>query len=234
MKKMKNYHIILVYILVLGVLIGIAYGSSKAVTVLSEKNPFTAENTIIIDAGHGDPDGGTTSCTGITESVINLEIAMRLDDLMHLLGINTIMTRKNAQSIYTEGESIAKKKVSDLKNRVNLINNTKNPILVSIHQNYFQDGRYSGAQVFYNRNENSKQLAAYMQKEFISTLNSGSNRQPKIGQGIYLLEHINCTGILVECGFLSNPQEEYILRTEAYQKKVCCVIAACISSYLYA
>ena len=231
---MKKGKIVIIYALVLTIVISIAFWGSKAVTVFTEQAPFTGQNTVIIDAGHGEPDGGTTSCTGIKECDINLEIALRLDDLMHLLGINTIMIRKTSDSVYTEGETIAKKKISDLKNRVSLVNNTENATLVSIHQNYFSSSRYSGAQVFYNDNINSKELASILQKDFITNLNPGSKRQPKMGSGIYLLNNIDCTGILVECGFLSNPQEEYNLRTEEYQKKLCCVIATCLSTYLNA
>ncbi len=231
---MKKGKIVIIYALVLAIVISIAFWGSKAVTVITEQAPFTSQNTVIIDAGHGEPDGGTTSCTGIKESDINLEIALRLDDLMHLLGINTIMVRITSDSVYTEGETIAKKKISDLKNRVSLVNNTENATLVSIHQNYFSSSKYSGAQVFYNDNINSKELAEILQKDFIANLNPESKRQPKKGSGIYLLENIACTGILIECGFLSNPQEEYNLRTGEYQKNLCCVIAACLSTYLNA
>lgn len=229
--RKKRFRLTSIYLIVLLGFILISFFYSKAVTVLSEQSDFKHNNTIVIDAGHGKPDGGTTSCTGVTEDVINLEIALRLDDLMHLLGINTVMVRRDEQSIYTEGESIAKKKISDLKNRVNLVNNAENAILVSIHQNFFPDSKYSGAQVFYN-DKDSRELAKLLQNEFTRTLNIGSKRQVKGGKGIYLLEHINCTGVLVECGFLSNPQEEYLLRNDNYQKKICCVIASSLSAYM--
>lgn len=231
---MKKRKMIVIYALVLSLVIGAAFWGSRAVTVFTEEAPFTSQNTVIIDAGHGEPDGGTTSYTGVKESTINLEIALRLEDLMHLLGMNTIMVRKTTESVYTEGDSIAKKKISDLKNRVSLVNNTPNATLVSIHQNYFSDSKYCGAQVFYNNISTSRELAANLQRDLISSINPNSKRQPKKGSGIYLLEKINCTGILVECGFLSNPQEEYKLRTEEYQKKICCVIASSLCNYLNA
>ena len=227
----KRIQLIILYTCVLVGFVLISILGSKAVSVLSEESVFKHRNTVVIDAGHGKPDGGTTSCTGVTEDVINLDIALRLDDLMHLLGIDTLMVRKDEQSIYSEGESIAKKKISDLKNRVNLVNNTENAILISIHQNYFPDSKYSGAQVFCI-NQESKKLANMLQGEFIRTLNENSRRQVKNGKGIYLLEHTSCIGVLVECGFLSNPNEENLLRSDAYQKNICCVIASSLSTYL--
>ena len=188
--------------------------------------------TIIIDAGHGGVDGGATSCTGIYESQINLEIALRLDDLMHLFGYDTKMIRTTDISVYTEGETIAAKKVSDLKHRVSLVNETNNGILVSIHQNQFSDSRYSGAQVFYSKNGQSRLLAEQLQSAFIADLNVGSSRMAKPANGIYLMEKITKPGVLIECGFLSNFKEEAALRDQKYQKKLCSVIAATLSSYL--
>lgn len=222
-----------VYILVMCALVVAGFAGSKAVSVIAENTPVTDRKCIVIDAGHGGIDGGATSCTGILESSLNLEISLRLDDLMHLLGIKTVMIRTTDCSIHTEGESIAAKKASDLKQRVKIVNETDNAILISIHQNYFSDGRYSGAQVFYCNNKDSKLLAQQLQATFVQTLNIGSNRQEKKSYGIYLMEHVNTTGILVECGFLSNAEEEAKLRDDIYQKKLCCVIAAVSSQYLY-
>lgn len=210
----------------------IVIGGNKAITVVSENHNVRPDRYIVIDAGHGGIDGGTTSCTGVLESKINLDIALKLEDLLHLLGMHTIMTRTEDISIHTEGESIASKKVSDLKNRVRIINETNNAILVSIHQNYFDQQQYSGAQVFYAGTEYSEDLAKRMQNIFVKELNPGSNRQAKKAKGIYLLNHINCPGVLIECGFLSNPAEESKLLSDAYQKKICCVIASALSSFL--
>ncbi len=210
--------------------ITVSWGN-RAVTVVAE-NSSTEENTvIIIDAGHGGEDGGASSCTGVLESQINLQIALRLDDLMHLLGFQTKMIRTSDISIYTEGKSIAAKKVSDLKNRVKIVNETPGGILISIHQNTFPQGKYSGAQVFYNSND-AKPLAQALQKAFVSTINSGSNRKSKQASGVYLMQRIERPGLLVECGFLSNPEEEASLRAGEYQQKICCVIACTLSQML--
>lgn len=223
--KGKNW-LDLIYVLTLaGLLLAIFWGS-RAVTVISERLPLRREHCFIIDAGHGGVDGGATSCTGKLESGFNLEIALRLNDLMHFLGCDTVMIRTTDTSIHIKGETIAQKKVSDLKERVRICNETENAILLSIHQNNFTESRYSGAQVFYASTEGSELLAGRLQDSFVRTLNPGSNREEKKANGIYLMEHIQCPGVLIECGFLSNPQEEARLRSSDYQKKLCCVIAS--------
>ena len=121
---------------------------NKTVTALASDAIQATRTTVIIDAGHGGIDGGAVSCTGVYESHINLQISLKLQDVFHLLGIQTKMIRTEDISVYTSGESIASKKVSDLKERVRMVNAIDNAILISIHQNYFADSRYSGAQVF--------------------------------------------------------------------------------------
>lgn len=231
MKKRRGAPLLLTYcITILAVLAGILWGS-RAVTVLSESKPIEREHCFIIDAGHGGVDGGATSCTGKLESAFNLEISHRLNDLLIFLGYDTKMIRTTDISVYTKGETIAQKKVSDLKERVRICNETENGILLSIHQNTFSDSRYSGAQVFYTTTDGSETLAKQTQDAFLKTLNPGSNRKAKKADGIYLMEHISCPGILIECGFLSNAEEEAKLRSEEYQKKLCCVIAATAAMY---
>lgn len=231
MKNRKGLPLVLTYsITVLGLLAGVFWGS-RAITVISENLPIERETCFIIDAGHGGEDGGATSCTGKLESAFNLEITLRLNDLLHFLGYDTKMIRTSDISIYTKGETIAQKKVSDLKERVRICNETENGILLSIHQNNFSDSRYSGAQVFYAATEDSEQLAKKMQEALVQALNPGSNRQIKKADGVYLMEHIECPGILIECGFLSNPEEEARLRSAEYQKRLCCVIAAAAASF---
>ncbi len=220
------------YLLTMILFIGIARGGSRAVTALAQTRAVSRENCIIIDPGHGGEDGGATSCTGVLESQINLEISLRLNDLMNLLGYDTIMIRTTDTAIYTKGETLAAKKASDLQERVRIVNETENGLLISIHQNTFSDSRYGGAQVFYAGTAGSAQLAARLQALLSETVNPGSVRQSKSADSIYLMQNIQRTGILVECGFLSNPEEEARLRDAEYQKKLCCVIAAAASQFL--
>ena len=206
--------------------------ANRAVTVISQGIAPAREHCFIIDPGHGGVDGGATSVTGKLESAFNLEIGLRLRDLLHFLGYETKMTRTEDISIHTKGETIAQKKMSDLRERVRICNETSGGILLSIHQNTFSDGRYFGAQVFYADTPSSESLAKLLQQDFVSTLNPTSNRKAKRAEGVYLMEHINCPGVLIECGFLSNAQEEAKLRSPEYQKALCCVIATTAVRFL--
>lgn len=231
-KRIPVSKLLPIYIFVLIGCICLAYFGSNAVTVMVESAPISDRTCIIVDAGHGGIDGGATSCTGVLESQLNLEIALRLNDLFHFLGYDTYMVRTTDTSIYTEGNTIAAQKVSDLKQRVKLVNETQNSILISIHQNTYPDGRYSGAQVFYADDEISQKLARQLQTAFRETINPGSNRQCKPSDGIYLMQHITRPGVLIECGFISNDEEEARLCSEEYQKKISCVIVSCLSAQL--
>lgn len=220
------FYAVTITLFLLGTLIG-----NRAVTVISENIPITRKHTVIIDAGHGGEDGGAISCSGRYESRFNLEIALRLDDLLHLLGVNTQMIRKTDTAVYTKGETLAQKKASDLKQRVKLVNDAPNSVLVSIHQNNFSDAQYRGAQVFYGAASGSERLAKEVQDSFLANLNPESHRQIKQRKGIYLLEKTTRPSILVECGFLSNAEEEAQLNSPAYQKKICCILASSLSCF---
>ena len=113
-----------------------------------------------------------------------------------------------------------------------MVGESEDAVLVSIHQNLFPDARYSGAQVFYSPAGEGQALAEILQENFRQSINPDSNRQVKKSQGVYLMEQISCTGVLVECGFLSNPEEESRLRTKAYQQKICTVIASTLANFL--
>lgn len=210
--------VLLVFILILGIV-------SPSVTASAPIQP--SRRVFIIDAGHGGVDGGATSCTGVLESAINLEIALRLNKLMQLLGYETVMIRTTDTSVYTQGNTIAAQKLSDLKERVRIVNDPENGVLISIHQNTFSDSRYHGPQVFYGGDLSiSKDLGERLQTAMTTNLVPDSNRKCKKSSGIYLMEHIENPGVLIECGFLSNPREEAMLRDSVYQKKLCCIIAS--------
>lgn len=216
---------------ILAVLAGVKL-VNRTVTTMAENREQEEKLCIIIDPGHGGEDGGAVSVSGRAESAYNLEVSVRLNDLLRLLGYRTKMTRNRDISIYTKGETLSQKKASDLKERVRIINETENALLLSIHQNHFPEERYSGPQVFYAGTEGSEQLAKHLQTLLSSGLCPGSNRSAKKAQGIYLMEHIGCTGVLVECGFLSNYREEAALRDPEYQKKVSGLIAVGVCQYL--
>ena len=223
--------VIILLSVISGVLL-IAILGNEGVTAVIENQGLQMQKTIVIDAGHGGIDGGATSCTGVLERDINLEIALKLNDLLHLLGYRTAMTRATQDSVATEGHTIAAQKVSDMKNRLKFVNSIEDSIFISIHQNYFGNSKYHGAQVFYGTLDESKALATHMQSAFVQSLNPDSHRQIKRGDGIYLLEKLVCPAVLIECGFLSNQTEEALLRDKEYQNKLCAVIVSALGTYI--
>ena len=230
---MKKYRIWVVgYCIILGVALLFIYLGDHTVMTIAENINEAASQTIVIDPGHGGIDGGAISCTGIPESRFNLEISMRLRDLFRLLGYKTRMIRESDISIYKEGNTIASRKMSDLKERVRIVNETENALLLSIHQNIFPESRFSGPQIFYTNREESKILAQKLQNSLTDHLKPENRRQAKKCSNVYLMENIQCTGVLIECGFLSNPEEEAKLKTDVYQKKLSAVIACTVIEYL--
>lgn len=229
---MKQWKPVWFYIPVLAGILAVILAGERIVTVFSQSDLADQGRVIIIDAGHGGEDGGATSCTGVLESGINLEISLRLRDMLHFLGYKTAMTRSTGEDLHTEGNTIAARKRSDLNNRLDLVSSIPNGILLSIHQNTFPDSIYRGSQVFYANSGGSRELALQLQTNMANALGQNSNRAPKRAEGVYLMEHIPNDGVLIECGFLSNPQEEALLRDETYQKAMVCVIAATVAQYL--
>lgn len=187
------------------------------------------EKTIIIDPGHGGEDGGTVSASGQKESVVNLQISKRLDDLLHFYGVDSMMTREEDISVHDSGaKSIRQKKNSDIHNRVAMVNGIDNALLISVHQNSFPETKYHGMQVFY-ANEASKDLAKRMQDHVRIFLDPENKRQVlKVQSSVYLLNHITCPAVLAECGFLSNPTEAQLLQSDSYQKKIAITIASAL------
>lgn len=223
---------VLFYSLTVCTLLLVVKLGSQVVSVMAENKSIEREHCIIIDPGHGGEDGGAISFSNLPESGYNLDIARRLQDLIRLLGYETRMIRTEDISVYTKGETLAQKKMSDLKERVRIAKETRGAILLSIHQNHFSDPKLQGAQVFYADTEGSETLAKQIQSLLVSSVNPGSRRQIKKSSGVYLMEHIDCPGVLIECGFLSNPQEELKLRDPMYQKKLSAVISTAVSQFL--
>lgn len=184
--------------------------------------------TVIIDPGHGGEDGGATGVTGTLEKGVNLSISQKLQMLLEFYGENTVMTRNEDESIHNEGDSVRGRKISDIKNRVKLVKKAENPVLLSVHLNFFPQESCRGAQVFYSQhNEKSKDLAESVQEMLKLGMNDGNNRSAKKAEkSIYLLNHVDCPAALTECGFLSNYSEEALLVTQEYQTKLAACIAA--------
>ncbi len=217
-----------VYCLVTAFFLGTGAMVRHSVEAAASFQPIGIRPVFVIDAGHGGEDGGTTGITGTGESDLNLAIAKRLNLVLRLMGYDTIMTRTMDESLHTEGTTIRSRKQSDLRRRVEIVNGQPYCTLISIHQNHFPDSRYAGPQVFYTKQ--AEAAAGAMQSNLNNILAPTSRRKAKLSSGIYLMEHITHPGILVECGFLSNPSEEQKLRSADHQKRLAAVIASTLAS----
>ncbi len=182
----------------------------------------------IIDAGHGGEDGGAVSPGGVVESRINLEIARRVDGILGFCGEPALMLRTEDISLHDpEAVSLREKKASDLHNRADTASSYPEATLLSIHQNIFQQSRYRGTQVFYAPTQGSQELAQVIQGVVRESLQPDNSRESKpIPDTVYLMNHIPNRAVLVECGFLSNPEEEGLLQDPKYQTKLAAAIAA--------
>ena len=187
---------------------------------------------IVVDAGHGGPDGGAVSKSGIIEKEITLKIALILKDYLNEAGALVVLTRENDNDLAAkETKGIARRKYEDLQNRVKLVNNSMTDLFISIHLNSIPSERWHGAQTFYYpMKEANEELAKSLQKEIINNLNN-TDRVPLPRNDIMILKYVNTISAMVEVGFLSNPNEANLLIDEEYQKKMAFAIYQGILSY---
>ena len=179
---------------------------------------YSHSKVIIIDAGHGGIDGGGIGITGTVEKDINLLISQKLKAYLEDHGYTCIMTREVDEGLYGQYGTIRNKKNEDLKNRKELIKKYRGDIFISIHLNKFTQSQYFGAQVFYLKgDEESHKLAKGIQDELIKTIGRGNKRVEKASNEYYILRGNTIPSIIVECGFLSNSQEERLLKSVEYQ-----------------
>lgn len=196
---------------------------------------YSAKPVIIIDAGHGGMDGGAIGVDGQIEKDINLSIALKLDTILRSYGFDTVLTRDSDISIHNDdAKTVKQQKTSDLKNRLKLLEDTANGILISIHQNKYTQGSAKGTQVFYGRNcPESEELAEMLQKTITGYLQPENTRAIKQGtKDIYILYKASKPAVMVECGFLSNAQEASRLTDEDYQKQLAFSIAIALVNCL--
>jgi N-acetylmuramoyl-L-alanine amidase len=188
--------------------------------------------TVIIDAGHGGRDGGAVADDGTLEKNLNLAVAKRLEALLLSADIRVIMTRSGVIELASPDSS--HKKADDLKARLQLAQDQKNAIFVSIHMNQFPIEKYRGLQVYYSENHaESLTLAQAIQNTTQSALQNTEDRKVKpAGDSIYLMSHLEIPAVLVECGFLSNKEERELLKNEVYQKKLALCLSAAILEYI--
>lgn len=209
--------------------------------IISVGNPIARQTialpvtnkVVIIDAGHGKPDLGAEGTNGTTEQKLNLEIALKLQKLIEQSGGIVILTRSDENGIYDlNKEGIRSKKVSDMRNRKKIGNESSADIFVSIHLNKFPDGQYRGWQTFYQEGSNdSKVLAELIQKELNENIDYNNTRVPMKIYNVYLMNNIKIPSVIAECGFLSNSQEERLLAQDDYQNKLAWGIYLGIQEY---
>ena len=194
-----------------------------------------SNHTIILDAGHGNPDGGAEGISGVTEEKINLEIVLKLQELLEQSGCVVLLTRSDENGVYDiDKKTIKEKKVSDMKNRVELSKTSEAEIFVSIHLNKINEEKYSGYQTFYQvNNENSKELAMFIQDNLNFAIQKENKREIMPLKGKYIMENVKIPTVTVECGFLSNVEEEKLLQKEDYQMRIAWGIYTGIMDYFY-
>lgn len=188
---------------------------------------------IVIDVGHGGFDPGKVGITGCYEKDINLQIAEKLKVFLEMEGIEIILTREDDNGLYAETDS--NKKTTDMRNRVQLIEENDPVLTVSIHQNSYSDESIKGAQTFYYMgSEESQSLACMIQARLVNTLDKTNHRQAKSNDNYYILKNTSSPIVIVECGFLSNWEECKLLESDYYQEKVAWAIYMGIMQYLNA
>jgi N-acetylmuramoyl-L-alanine amidase len=188
---------------------------------------------IIIDAGHGGEDGGAVAVDGTLEKNINLDISLKLRDIISVYGYKTKLIRQTDTDLHTEGDTIRQRKISDINHRLDIMKSYDNCLYVSVHQNKFNDSRIHGAQTFYSPNNyESKNLANFIQNSISYQLQRDNKRTIKIaGTGIFLLYNATKPTVMVECGFISNTNELKNLKNYDYQKQMALSIAFGIINY---
>ena len=222
MEKIKAYLFCSVTLICVFLFGGLLYTALNDTANIQTSVQTDNSITVVIDPGHGGEDGGA-SANNVLEKDINLKISLKLKDMLNTAGINVVMTRDSDKSIYdSSADTTRQKKVSDLKNRVSIINGSKNNILVSIHQNKFEQSKYSGTQIFYSKNNPQSELLAEDIRRSVTGLIQPENKRElkAASESIYILNKATVPAVIVECGFLSNENEAKLLSDNEYQQKM--------------
>ena len=224
-------------LIILGVFVlvfGFAFISDKKEIVPTVTLPVSGK-TIVIDAGHGKPDEGAQSNSGTTEAETNLKIALKLQNLLEQSGSSVILTRSDENAIYDlDAKTLKQKKISDIHNRVKIGNESSADIFVSIHLNKIPQQQYDGWQTFYNaESAEGQKLAVSIQNNLNDAIQKENNRVAKTIDNVYIIKHVEIPTTIVECGFLSNPDEEKLLLEDEYQNRLAWGIYNGIIDYFY-
>lgn len=211
------------------------FNSESQKEVIQTVSLPVSNKVVVIDAGHGIPDEGAQSSNGTTEAQTNLKIALKLQNLLEQAGCTVILTRSDENAIYDiDKATLREKKISDIKNRVKIGNEASADIFVSIHLNKIPEQQYYGWQTFFKQgNEQGKKLATSIQNSLNKTIEKENKRVPLKIENIYIVKHVEIPTTIVECGFLSNQEEEKQLLEDSYQNKLAWGIYTGIIDYFY-
>ena len=211
------------------------FSTSNNKDIIETVNLPVSGKTIVLDAGHGVPDEGAQSSNGTTEAETNLKIALKLQNLLEQSGCTVILTRSDENAIYDlDSKTLKQKKISDIHNRVKIGNESSADIFVSIHLNKIPQSQYDGWQTFYKAgNSQAQKLAVSIQNNLNEAIQKENNRLAKTIDNIYIIKHVEIPTTIVECGFLSNPEEEKKLLEDQYQNRLAWGIYNGIIDYFY-
>ena len=227
---LKKRTIVLAGLLIISAVIVSLSLTRKDVPIFSKSNG----HIIVLDAGHGDPDGGAVSKRGTVESDLNLSVAKLLKSQLEDRGYRVVMTREDENGLYTEkSKSIKEKKKEDMNKRLEIANSSGADLFVSIHMNMFEREKYRGAEVLYSdKFENSLLLAELIQAELVAIDPENQTRTTKKADGsIFLMKNAEIPAVLVECGFISNLEEEKLLKDTDYRRRLASAICDGIVEY---
>ena len=230
-KRRLIFVVSMVFVSLFSYLFALTYNKQ---TIQTMSLPVTGK-VVVLDAGHGGEDGGASSGNGTTEAQINLNIALKVQNLLEQSGCTVILTRSDENAIYDlDSKTLRQKKVSDIKNRVKIGNEASADIFVSIHLNKIPQSQYYGWQTFYKeKNEQSKNLATCIQSSLNEAIQKENKRVPLKINNIYIVENVTIPTSIVECGFLSNLEEEKQLLDDEYQERLAWGIYTGIIDYFY-
>lgn len=219
--------VLLMILLLLGCISCFFKDFSASLPVLA---PSSKKPTVILDAGHGGKDPGKVSAKGTLEKDLNLSVALKIRDLLSSHNLTVILTRDSDKDLSTDESD---HKLSDLNNRIDLIKKYNPDLVVSIHQNSYPDPSVIGAQCFYYKDSvEGEHLAQLLQEQIITSTEQTKIREIKNNESYYLLKYSPATTAIVECGFLSSPQEEELLLSSDYQNKIAKAVCQAILEYL--
>ncbi|MBZ9689438.1 N-acetylmuramoyl-L-alanine amidase CwlD [Clostridium estertheticum] len=232
--KYRNYKLISIVIVIFVAMVSfIVVNLSLVKETMNNEKLQIGGKKILIDAGHGGMDGGTSSKDGTVEKNINLSIALKLKESLQKLGYEVVMTREDDAGLYSSGGTIRGRYTEDLKKRCDLKKSSNCDMFISIHLNYFTQSKYSGAQVWYSDYKDSAALAGAIQHNLRADLDTNNKRVQKPAKNAYkiLRENDIMPSVIVECGFLSNYEEEQKLKSNEYQEKIASSISKSVGEY---